>query len=190
MGITLVGGHTKKKIVLFSIVAAIVILILGWLITYPIIKGIVDDHTEILLQKEDLALITADTKNVEQFQRSFTIYEAELTRLSTLFIDPITPIEFIEFLEQLAESHSMDLSVLLGNPRTVAGDPWPSLNFTIDLEGSYVDTLRVLEKIESSSYLVELKSVQIITRRTIPSDRDVKSSVVLKVYTKEIPELE
>ncbi|MCH7604689.1 hypothetical protein IID24_01755 [Patescibacteria group bacterium] len=182
---------TQRNTLWFTGGSVIIILLFGGFVTYPIMRGIIDDHQQVFLQKQDLALIGADTKNVEQFQRSFAVYNVELERLSDLFIDQIIPIEFIKFLEQLAENHQLDLTVSLGVPKKAQGDPWPSIGFNLTLRGSYANTLKVLEKIENAPYLVELESMQMTGRvQGVGLSTQLNTLVGLKVYAKEIPEIE
>jgi len=183
--------NTKINIFWFAFAAAIIILLFGGFVTYPIGRGIIEDHAKMFLQKQDFALISADTKNVEQFQRSLELYDTELERLSGLFIDQVTPIEFIEFLEQLAETHQVDLTVSLGSTGKAKGDPWFSTSFRLSLQGTHTNTLRVLEKIENAPYLVELESVEIEKKqRGRISIAQIDTVVALKVYTKKTSETE
>jgi len=183
--------NTKRNILWLTFAAAIIILLFGGFVAYPIGRGIIEDHEKVLLQKQDFVLISADTKNVEQFQRNIALYDTELERLSGLFIDQVTPIEFIEFLEQLAETHQLDLAVSLGTTGKAKGDPWSSISFRLSLQGTYTNTLRVLEKIENAPYLVEFESVEIAEKGLRGSSIvQMDTLVALKVYTKEILETE
>lgn len=175
---------TNKKTNMALVIIFVSCLLFIILLIYPLFKGIKEESENIIFQRNLLAGLESSAENLQVFQATYQTYQANLEKINQLFISSTEPVSFIEFLEEEAEKSqlSIDISPLVS--KEVKGERWPSINFQLTLRGDFADFLQFFEKIETSSYLVEILNLSARTlTREFPGDVDV--SLLIKVYAKE-----
>ena len=157
----------------------------------PLFKGIVESSQDFLDQREKMALLKEKENSLSKSKRFFQDFYLELTELESFLFNPDIPIEFINFLENVSDSSQVSLEIGLMT-KEGAGDLWPGLSFRVSTTGSFVNTLRFLDKLENSFYLIEVSNLNIrkLTDREIESGQgkflpiDVVMSLSFLVYTR------
>lgn len=150
----------KKQILLVVLLFLIVFVLILFLVARPFLAQIKQAGKDLALQELNLEELNSQLASFEDFQKKNTDFQQYFSVVKDCFVDSGAPIKFMEFLENEAE--------ILGVKLTVAAlpltkDPKFSSAFQITLEGKFSDTLRFLERLEESPWLVELGSL-VITR--------------------------
>lgn len=172
------GLDKKKYISLILFVGISLILIL--FIILPLIKEIKESSQQILLEEEARLTFSEEIKNFQNFKTVYQKIKPDLEKAEDLFIIPEPPIEFINFLEETASNCNVLIKISSVASGKAEGDPWPSLDFRLQAFASFSDFSRFIEKLENSSYLIEIYDLNIKSS----TERDVAASFSLKVFTK------
>jgi len=173
----------RKTFIVFFAVAAINVLLFG-LVSYAVLGRIIVNSKQFVSQEQAFAQAKIDAKSIQQFQKLQVSKEQEFKRFKAVFIDFTTPISFLEFIENLAQSFQLELQISPDNPKKIKEDPWRSLNFSLATAGSYNSVLGFVEKLELAPYVLEVVSLH-ITQAAQEANGNVHATLVLKVYTNE-----
>jgi hypothetical protein len=187
----------KKKIII-SIVFFLSLSILFFVfLIYPLFLEIKKISQDFLSQKRELMAFERKVENSKKFQKLFPKISAHLEKIDNLFVNPEVPVDFILFLEELSQKTNLSLKISENLPLRIEKDPWPSLLFQLQLVGSFPNLSRFLEKLESAFYLIELQNLTIsrLNETELKTKEfeqfslgDVKATLSIKVYTKNINE--
>lgn len=151
----------KKRInlsIVIFVVSAVLIFIFG---IYSVFKNIEMDSRKSLHQEKELAVLEAKIANLENFKTASRDFEEISEKIDNLFIDLLVPVDFIRFLENMAQSHYLDIGISPAAADKSNKDQWQSLVFQVTSRGSFSDLLRFLEKLENSLYLTEVQNLNI-----------------------------
>jgi hypothetical protein len=183
----------KRKI--FSILTVFILIVfsLMLLLAISLIKDIKKSSQEFVLERKTLSLLEGQFQKFEDFEENSAFYQSNLEKLGKLFLNPEVPVDLIQFLEE--ESGNLGLLIKI-SPSTITSrktDPWESIGFQISLTGSFSACLKFLEKLQTSSWLLEVErtEVQRIPEKELQLEElknfslgDVFFSLILRVYTK------
>jgi len=167
--------NPKRKIIIFSIIFGIVNLALICFLIFPLIKGIKKNSQDLVGAKKELSLFQAKVGGIEQATKSYEKVKSDLDKIDKLFVDPEVPIDLIKFWEKTAKEAGLTIEISPVSLKKSEADPWNSIGFSLILNGSFPDFLKFLEKIENSSYLIEVQGLTV---------KDVRLDLTAKVYTK------
>jgi hypothetical protein len=87
-----------------------------------------------------------------------------------LFISSETPVNFIEFLENLAQDFNLSMKITPQSFEKQGNGLWTSMNLDINLIGSFSNLSKFIEKLEYScfpearqekGYLIEVKNLRL-----------------------------
>lgn len=172
--------NTALTLIIFGIIA----LLLGVFAVRPLFLSIKQGSEEIVSQKKLLAEFETKSENLKDFRDSYDFYQMKLAKMEDLFVDKEEPIGFIEFLEKEAAKAKLSIDITPLTPKETDEAVWPSVNFRLSLEGSFAGFLKLLNKIESSPYLVNLSDFNF--RKTAQdSNGDVSTSFLIEAYAKQ-----
>jgi len=184
-----ITNKIKIAVVVFLVLSIIFVVFSIW----PLFREIKKSSADILSQKAALVILETKTKNLEEFKSYFQEIKPNLEKIDALFIDPEVPVDFIRFLEKTSRESQADLKISPAFPTQITKEPWPSLLFQLTTTSSFPNFLKFLEKLESSVYLIEIRSLDIsrLTETDLKSPElekfslgDVRARVSLKVFTK------
>lgn len=183
----------KRKIYISVIIFLGLIISLTVFILYPLFLEIKEASYIFPAQKQALAALEEKVENLEKFKKILPEISPDLEKIDHFFIDPEVPVDFIRFLEELAKDSGLFYDISFDRAIKIEEDPWPSVPFRILLAGSFSDFSDFLEKLESSSYLIEIQNLNIarLTEAELRSSEfeqlslgDLKANFLIKVYTK------
>lgn len=152
-----IKNRINLSIVILAL-SAVLIFIFG---IYSVFKNIETDSRKSINREKELAVLEAKIANLENFKAVSRDFEEISERIDNLFIDLLVPVDFIRFLENLAEFHYLDINISPATSDKSNKDQWQSLVFQITNRGSFPDFLRFLEKLENSPYLIEVRNLNI-----------------------------
>ncbi len=133
----------------------------------------------ILLQKEKLASLDAETENFEDFKEIKNQIEPNLEKAVSLLIDKNLPLDFISFLEKTSRDYQLSLSMSSSPLSNQKGVAWPFFIFQMKNSGSFPNLSKFLEKLENSNYLIEIQSLSVSV-----AGGKVTSGLSIKVFAK------
>jgi len=183
-----------KKTILSLIGLSVISLVFTITVVLPLFNGIKEASNDLFCQKAALASFEAKTQNIQDFKVLYETEENNLTKIDDLFINSAEPINFIEFLEEESFNENLTIEISPLAPQTIKDDIWPSMNFKLNLFGSFPDFLKFFDKLEASPYLIEIlnlnlrgMSVNELKREELKSflTRDVEAVLLIKIYIKE-----
>lgn len=169
------------------------VLFAGTVIFYirPFLIDIGNNAKQLFETKRDYKFIRDESGKINAVRGDYKNMEPDLDKMSAFLIDSKTPIDLIKFWEATAKEENLDIDVGSYPTEKEDKDPWPSMGLQIKLSGAFSGVMKFLDKIESSKYFFEIRSLSIIkgadktdekTGKVISSG--VSAALGLKVYTK------
>jgi hypothetical protein len=167
----------------------IFLIFLGLLIFFlkNLFSEIKNISVEISSKKGEILLLEKRAENAKSFADFFQREMENFKKVESLFINPETPIEFIEFLEKESGNLGLSLEIFLHSPIVTEEDPWPSIGFRLNLSGSFPKFLKFLEKLELAPYLIEIQGLKISRVEEKTEELkvgEIKAEISIKVFTK------
>jgi Tfp pilus assembly protein PilO len=185
--------HIDKKILIIHVVCFLIFLVLAVFVIYPVINSIRKISIEANNTKIDLSLFEEKSGNIEKTKEEYSKWAPSIEKAKGMLIDPEIPLDFIKFLEKTTDDCRLSSNISPSYEKGLDSDLWKSMSFQITLAGSFADIMRFVDKIESSPYLIEEKSLNIkgLTKQDVESFQynqfsigDVTANLAIKVYTK------
>lgn len=173
--------NPKRKIYFISILFIFLILGLVFCLISPLFSAIRKDSLGYLSQKENLISIEEKKKELTNIEKIYADAAPNLSKIDTFFINPEEPVEFINFLEKSAQELNLSIQISLMN-KEGAKKPWPEIYFQIQTTGSFSNFMKFLEKLESTSYLIEVENMDI----KMASEKQIGTGTLLGLKTGDI----
>jgi Tfp pilus assembly protein PilO len=175
-----------KKIYLTLIITFSLLVLMFIFIICPLFNQIKSNSQKLIIEKEKIIELEAEASNLEKFNNLYNEVESFLKQVDDLFINAEVPLEFINFLENVSQKNRIEIENLSLSDKKTNQNDWPYLVFQIVCSGTFADFLIFLEKIENSSYLIEVEN---ITISKLSSDQEsfvknIRASFSIKVFTK------
>lgn len=181
---------SPKKIYISLAIFFIVALLFIVLLIYPFFREIKKASGELLLQKINLFYHLEEIKNLKSSKDFYGINQKNLEKINEQFIDPEVPVGFIRFLEKNAADSWLSMEIIpTGAPKKDSDLLWPSLFFRISANGSSLNFLKFLEKLENGPYLTEIINLNLKKITEEKTNKEVSPSRVnavflIKVFTR------
>jgi len=158
------------------------------------INGIEKDSRDLIIVKADREFFSEEKNNIEKLENTFKEIQPNIEKTNVFFVSPEVPVDFISFLEKLASESDIFLKIYPSGVSLVENSNknlWSFLNFNLEAFGSFSDFSKFIEKLENSSYLIQVQNLNIRKVKTeFSSSSDEKSSdkinasFFLKVFAK------
>jgi len=175
----------KKRTYLTLIIFIALIFLMIFFVAHPLFVRVKNDSKELASQKESLANIEAKTENLQSFRGMNDDFEYFLNEVENLFIDPIIPIDFINFLEKVSDESGVEIEITPVSQEKKQGEIWTYIVFQITVISPFSDFLKFLEKIENNPYLVEVESVNInsLAQSQDIFRKNIRANFLIKAFT-------
>ena len=183
----------KTKILIISLVFGMVLLLLAFLAVSPILRGIGAASGNLIALKKSSVFSQDESGRISVMKDSYRRISADIQKIEALFVDAEAPIDLIKFFEKTAQDFGLLIRISPLTLKETEGDPWKSIAFQFNLIGSFPYVLRFLEKIENSSYLIEVQSLRADNlgedNNSLPgherfSASDIEAFLTVKVFSK------
>ena len=183
----------SKKIIIFSSVSLLVVLLMALLMVAPLLKNIYGIFNSILETKKDLASFENEASKADVFNSDYDNLQITSEKIEQNLVNESAPIELIKFFEDTAKEMDLLVDIYPASVLKRNRDPWESIGFSIELIGDFSSAMRFLEKIENSPYLIEtIKfNAKSITQKDVSYKRyqdfiigQILTSIEFKAYTK------
>lgn len=152
---------SEKRIYLILIVW---IIIFGFLFEFgllPLTKQLKRVSEEFAFQKKALELFQLRVEDFRNFQENYSFYQPIFKKIENSFVNQEAPINFIKFLEEEAEKLKLSKEISPLNIPQRETDAWLPVGFSVSLGGRFSDCLKFLERVEQSSWLIEISQLNI-----------------------------
>jgi len=182
---------SKNKILIAHLLAFLAFALIVVFFVRPLWADIKSNAQQLLETNRNFEFIKEKSDKINSVRSDYKNMEPDLSKMSGFLIDSKTPIDLIKFWESTAKEESLNIDIGSYPLEKDDSDLWPSMGFQVKLTGSLSSFMRFLEKVESSQYFLEVKSLSIVksadrvnekTSQPIPGG--VSASLGLKVYTK------
>jgi hypothetical protein len=182
----------QQKIISLSVIFCLTVLAIVFLIINPLLKDVKESSEEFVFQKN---LQTENQLKIENLKNAQIAYQAEqqkIQKINLLLIDKETPLDFIEFLEKMADDFELLIEISPGSFKKSKIESSASVNFHITLTGSFDNFSKFLEKLETSAFptaanykgfLIDVLSLD-IKKLSEQDAKDITAALSIKVYAK------
>jgi Tfp pilus assembly protein PilO len=141
---------------------------------------------EINQKKSETLLLEKKAQSAEDFSNLFQSEKGKIEKIESFFINSEMPVDFLNFLEKTAKDLNLSFKFSISQP-TREKDPWPTLNFQINLVGFPSEIFKFLKKLNYSSYLIQIQNLEILKaekseKEVLPGQ--VETNLLIKVYAK------
>ncbi len=173
----------NKKIILTSVILAAIFLMSIFLIIYPLFNQIKRNSQQLLNQRGEIFLFENKIENLKYFEKAYQIYQQDLEKINLLFINSENPrhiIKLVDFLREIARASQISIEISSPTPKRETDiDPWPFITFYVSSKGEFTNFSRFFEKLELSSYLIEIENLDISRL-----EKDTGFALLIKVFVK------
>jgi hypothetical protein len=184
----------KIKVTLFSVILASLLLVIFLLI--PLWNDIKKGSQDLISAKDNIVTLAAQNEGIKIFKNNYQTYKPGLEKIDQLFIDPNDVVGFIEFLESTAYSRQISPKISL-QPQTTGQN---FMIFTISAKGAFSQMLKLIEKLESGPYFMEIQNFSLQNSQSQNGQqtdiikeyasknyslRQIDSIITIKVYTRQ-----
>lgn len=182
-----------QKISLVAISFFVVLGLIIFLVTAPLIKQIKNDGVELSEKKQTIELLYQDWRVLEASRKEYVKIENELNSLPAI-LPSGEALKFIMLIESIAQNTNNRQEVSVVNNTGTKKEGAQSLDFQITLRGNFPNLVKFLAYLENAPYYNEIDSVQIkgLTAKDIQSMKegegvglgagDITSTLKISVY--------
>lgn len=157
---------TKTKIRILSAILIIAVFSSVFFLIYPLFNDIKKSSSGVLEQKQKLLLLESKVENLEKFKNRYVEIEPDFKKTEGLFIKADLPVDFIRFLEKTAKDSNLSTKISLSPSQQAAGEPWQISPFQIAINGSFLNFLGFLEKLQNSQYLIDMQDLSVSSQQS------------------------
>jgi len=188
-------NQTKKIYITLTVFIALGLIVFV-LIIYPFFKEIKQCSEDLFLARKDLALLENKAQKFLTSKQELWALIPDLEKIQKLFISPEIPIEFLQFLEKIAEQGNVLINISFSPQNQEEIMFFPFLNIQLSVSGACSDCLRFLEKLETGPYLIEIHqfTARELTEKQLRAEKhqdlcagDSVFDLSIKVFTNNFP---
>lgn len=155
--------NAKKKILTVSIILGATFLLLFLFLIRPLLKQVEESFVEYRSVEQELLHLENKSIAIKKIEKN---YDKSLRRyiekIDDYFIDSEVPVDFIRFLEETAFSSNVLIDVSPLSSRSSKENTQASMSFQVKIKSNDFENLfGFLERIERSSYLIEVQGLNI-----------------------------
>ena len=174
----IISAMNKKNyiiILVFSLLSLSIIVFFIW----PYFIEIRARSEELVLEKDQVSSLNIKINELDNFEKEYDNYLPNLQKIEQMFVDPQDPIDFIEFIEDVASDSKIILQV---SPQFSSQSKSKNIIFQLSGRGNFYDLSVFLERLEHSPYLVNIESLNVSSRK----DGGVLTEVTVRDLSGEI----
>lgn len=179
---------SKKKINIALIIFTLIVVALIAFFIRPLLAEIKMSSKELFLEKNNIAAMEIQAKEIENFEKNYSLYGPNLEKMEQLFVDSKNPVDFIKFLEKTASDSEITSKISLLPPPKKGDQNFIAFQFFSS--GDFSNILKFSEKLETGPYLIEIKNLTIknSTEQNVSknySPEKVDANFLIRAFTKQ-----
>lgn len=114
-------------------------------------------------------------------------------KIDSLFINLDEPIGLIKFFEELASQCNVSIKITASSATSSEENNWKSIDFQINSSGSVANSLKFIEKLDRSPYILEIENASIrlddsgealVNNTDKTANNQLKFDLTVRVYSK------
>jgi len=150
----------------------------------PLFKKIRENSHNLLTFQEEIALLDVKSQSFDTLRDSYEALGVE-KKLDSFFIDSEIDTNFIEFLEGTAQDLNVSTRVSRYTFKKEKRGTWTSHGYAVSCNGFFQDILKLIGKLETSPYLLEIHNLEMAGYRDEESGTDLLSaSFLIRTYSR------
>ena len=167
-------------------ILGIILLLSAIFVIFMTFMEIKKSSDDLLSEKKNLKSFSEGIKDLQESKKFYEAHQADLDKIDRQFVDPTVPVDFIKFLEKTAADANLSVEISPISSEVKEEDLWPNLSFQLIVKGTFSNVSRFLEKLENSTYLIEVINLSLTrtARLNEPLVGDVDAIITLKAATK------
>jgi len=146
-----------KKIIIYSSVSAIIVLLLVIFLIVPFISSIKRTSGEILNIRKDIVSFKNDVARAEEFRQGYEDLKITPEKIEKRLVDFSAPIDLIGFLEILAQETGLSVDIFPISLPKKEKQVWDYVGISVESKGSFPEIMRFLGRLESGSYFIKVE---------------------------------
>jgi hypothetical protein len=146
---------TKRKTILFLVAFLIFSFLFIFFLIFPNLNQINKISKEISQTKIKFERIEKLQKEIEKFKKLSLEIRGNLSKLESSFVNREIPIDFVEFLENVAKGLEIQAQI------SILSSSKDSISFQIKGVGVPENVFKFFEKIENCNYLIQIERMRI-----------------------------
>ncbi len=152
-------SHEKKLIYLtLSILASF--LLVGGLVIYPQYRAIQKTNQQIFVIRQDLETKYERSRYLHRSQHFLVTAKQLVSDQQKLFLKNGAEIDFISFLEGLADKNSLEQKLTISSPTKEAGDEFSKINLQVTARGDFRNLMNYLSALEHGRFLATISEIR------------------------------
>src|SRR3989344_5440775 len=170
---------------------SIIILFMMVFLVYVPLKEIKDYSNAIFLNKNRDIFLSLQDIQLHKFKNEYASYKPNLDKIDLLFIDPSNPVNFIEFLENIASEYNLSADVAIASSNVKKeqnSDDLPAIIFSVYAKGDFSNVIKFSEKLETGPYLIEVQNLKINRPEQkiekVNNDNQVEFTLLIRAITR------
>lgn len=185
--------NPNKKIYISLAIFFAIFLSVAFFVILPIVEAIREDSQKLSMKRKAQNSFSEEEQTFRELEKAYQELEPDLGKANDVFVDSEVPISFIDFLERTAYSSNILIEISSVDPIKDKQDIWSSLKFQLEIFGSFPNCLEFFEKLENSTYLINIQGLSIsrLDEDNLGSKKmsrfsvgDISAKVSLKVFVK------
>ncbi len=152
----------KKKMIIVLSSLSIFVVIGFLIIAFPFFNEIKRSSKKLSSTQRDLKEMIRKNRELSYWREREDELENYLQELESVLVNPDMPVGFIEFVEEAASYHEVEVNVsLLSSPEENKDSFFTPLGIRITGWGEEQDCLAFLDRVEKSHYLLSIEEFSI-----------------------------
>jgi len=179
---------TKKKMIIILAIIAVMTIIF-FIFSLFLVRSIKVNSNKFLEIQKSLMVLDNKRRQFDIYKSKFKQNEADFIKINNLFLDKSDVLKLFNFLENSAKDYKSYINISVLN----TGEDF--LKIQISLYGSFENFMKFLNRLESTSYLIEIENFKIkkltlaeitmsLKQMSTLQEGDINSILILKVYMK------
>lgn len=182
-------NQQKKNYIPLIIIFAILNIILIASVILLCFYGIIKASQDFLIKKQKIQSMITTEEEIKQMEESLKTWQVNLDKIENLFLNSSEiPLEFIKFLEKNASDDPnirIKIVSIIKEKEVNEKNIWPCFVFKISIDSSsFINLLRFINKLETSSYLIEIVKLDIKKTMSEKEIFNIKAVLHIKVFSK------
>lgn len=153
--------NLKNKIIASLTGFILIIFSLLYFIVIPTAKDIKTMGNEIEAQRIDLEKKYIKGQSLRQLTESLKKIKPKLELLDKIFVNKNRELEFITSLENEANKNRVGQKINLGPVQATENKDFQKINLQLFINGGFIGQLKYLMDLESLSYYINIKSLEL-----------------------------
>jgi hypothetical protein len=139
-------------------VVIIIILSLIFITVFPLILSIKKDSQKLVFIRQQILRAQAEMSDISVFREKYEEIYPNLVKIDSLFVDLKSPVDFIQFIERVSLESNVSTQITMppDGSLVASGESLPSVQMQIISKGTRSDIIRLINKLESGPYLIEI----------------------------------